>query len=249
MFAQTPSKFICLRRRACGILMTVIFLSTLADLKAESETSGLAQFKSPGCVFTGDFNQSKTISGLDQELLSSGHFFYHCRKGVVWKTTNPIEEALVFTKGGMQFRIEGEKRQIVKSPRSRMLGELMNGLIGWQRDYIESNFSLEETWSSSASQGLSLLPSKRSLKRALTKVDLNLVQASGIDSVAGMKIAMLDNNSQWIRIEASAIKIYYQVESGDIALENDLPEVCSSIGKFSDLECTSLDAYPLIFPP
>ena len=243
MFLQKSKKSIFSGSITQPIVVVCCLFFGFSVALAAPDASVLAQFKSPACIFSGDFEQTKTIRGLDKNLNSSGRFFYHCEKGVVWKTTQPIEESLVFTKAGKRWKIQDQKSEPINTRQSRMLGELMNGLIGWQLDYIESNFSFAGTHSNGSDAYVSLLPRKRSLKRALAKVELNLVPAASADDSDELVIAMLDSKAQLTRITVSAITKYSNLsENGDdLISSSETDNTCASIEKFALLECASLE--------
>ena len=103
-----------------GCLVCLIFSRTVA-----------AELKLPtsDCSFAGSFEQSKSITGIDQPLNSSGKFYYHCRHGVIWATGEPVTEVLTVTRDGRGYFDNGEGSKPLKSRQGRFLGGLLNGLM------------------------------------------------------------------------------------------------------------------------
>lgn len=213
----------------------------LENTAAEKPTvSVFSQFAAPSCVFSGVFSQRKNIVGLSEPLLSEGVFLSHCEKGIVWKTITPIEESLVFTRAGRRVRVEDGKSSILKTPQSRILGELMNGLVAWQPDYINDNFD----WhlNDAQAESIQLAPKKPSLRRALEWVNLwrtksasNLETGSETHALAAdiLNIEMLDTRQQKTYISAEITKQYPEDAEPSAYCEND-PAL------FSLTECAAL---------
>lgn len=203
--------------------------NTLENAPAEKPAASVfAQFAAPSCVFSGVFSQKKNIVGLSEPLLSGGVFLSHCQKGIIWKTITPIEESLVFTRAGRRVRVENGKSSILKTPQSRLLGELMNGLVAWQPDYINDNFD----WhlSDAQTESIQLAPKKPSLSRALEWVNLwktksasNPESGLATNSVAPdiLNIEMLDTRQQKTYISAEVTKQYPHDAESSAYCEND----------------------------
>ena len=94
------------------------------------------------CSFAGDFAQSKHLAGLSEPLNSTGAFYYHCNHGVIWKTTSPAESSLVFAKSGAAHRVENGQVTKLGARQGRVLGKLLNDLIGGDIVSLEKQFEI-----------------------------------------------------------------------------------------------------------
>ena len=185
------------------------------------------------CVFSGDFKQSKHLKGLPTPIESNGQFFYHCDLGVIWKTISPIQESLVLTKIGESFILEDNQSTPLKTEHSKLLSELINGLIGANKQYIDNHFLVSKDTSSS-SGAFTLIPLKRRLKRGLKQIKLSYSSENDSEEVV---ISMLDRNKQWTHIRSTK---YDDFSSNLIDNSLKLVEQCSASAAFSEQECQLL---------
>jgi len=96
------------------------------------------------CSFSGDFIQTKTITGLDKNLESNGSFYYHCQDGVIWSTHSPIDETLIFSRTGNNFQIREQEVSKLKGRQSKLLGKLLNTMMSGNQSEIMQQFSLND---------------------------------------------------------------------------------------------------------
>ena len=188
------------------------------------------------CVFSGDFKQSKHLKGLPAPIESSGQFFYHCDLGVIWKTISPIEETLVLTNIGESFIIENNQSKPLKSQQSKLLSELINGLMGANQQYINENFQIRKQ-SITTAEAFTLIPKKRRLKRGLKQIDLSFAAESLSSNSEEVLISILDRNKQWTHIKSTK---YTDYSSNLLDNSLNLIEQCSTSAAFSKYECQLL---------
>lgn len=185
------------------------------------------------CTFSGTFSQSKSLRGLTIPLKSEGHFYYHCEQGVVWKTFAPIQETLVFRKvldsHTPSFRVEGEQVIVLKSRQTKLIGELMNGLIGADANYINEQFTINHR-----NSDLILLPKKRRINRAIKRIELSLINTD--QSSSQLQISMLDRNQQWTHIRP--------IKQVDYSSEGDPRAQCIGVDSLTQQECDLLQNFP-----
>ncbi len=200
---------------------------------------------SQGCSFSGSFTQSKDVEGFVGPLLSAGVFFYHCEAGVIWKTKAPVSQTFVFRKSGKAYSLQQQKVKALKSAQGKTLGRLLNSLIGGDQDQISAQFEIttrpeiecqegSDTCEPSAEVYI-LEPRKRSLKRGLKVIELDLAQtkkAEGTEPSMSIGISMLDRKDQWTRIISS------KVENVESLMNSDL--LCSDVVTLSKQECALL---------
>ena len=191
---------------------------------------------SPTCVFSGSFAQSKTLTGLSAPLESSGVFFYDCSRGVVWKTTAPLMETLVLTRNGQSFKVEDARVTALFTRHIKLLGELMNGLIGGNQDYITEHFDVSDNAPETITPGklnhLLLVPKNRRLKRALQRIELILPNSEILVDNEVVNISMLDRNRQWTRITSTKLVDFDDAENTIAA--------CDGLSSITAQECALL---------
>jgi len=189
--------------------------------------------KSP-CSFAGDFTQSKTITGLDKALESAGSFYYHCQDGVIWSTHSPIKETLIFSRSGDHAKVIEQRVSKLKGRQSKLLGKLLNSMMGGNQTEIEQQFELHNITNSSTE--FELLPKKKSLKRAIKKIHLAFTKPENTD-LQKINIQIKDRKNQLTSITSSQTHIF-AVSDHSTALRN---EQCLT-GNIARLACNKL--YP-----
>jgi hypothetical protein len=191
---------------------------------------------SQGCSFSGSFTQSKDVSGLVGPLFSVGVFYYHCEVGVIWKTNEPVSQTFVFQKAGKAYNLQQQKVKTLKSAQGKILGRLLNSLIGGDQGQISEQFEVTTRAEIECEEGRDackpsaevyiLEPRKRSLKRGLKVIELDLAQSMSIG------ISMLDRRDQWTRIISSKADNVEGVTNSDLK--------CSEVVSLSKQECDLL---------
>ncbi len=109
------------RRPALISLLTVWLtgLVTVWPAMADAETSREVEDKATeeqllssmfpsGCHFSGQFSQQKSMQGLPVPLKSAGDFYYSCDLGLVWHTSEPFSEAILYVNSTNNFRAEDD---------------------------------------------------------------------------------------------------------------------------------------------
>lgn len=186
--------------------ITLVLLAFCQHSLPALATDRLAQkLSSSDCSFAGGFAQSKQLAGLNQPLMSEGAFYYHCQHGVIWKTVSPSESSLVFSKTGAAYRVEDGEVHKLGTRQGRVLGQLLNDLIGGDVAALEKQFEITDNASTVESSALptsghqsnptdsvqralantlepsdkfTLRPRKKSLKRAFTQINLDFSPAA-----------------------------------------------------------------------
>ena len=193
------------------------------------------------CVFSGSFEQSKSLTGLPNPLESNGTFFFHCDLGVVWKTVTPIQETLVLNNSGQSYKVADSQEIPLTSSQSKILGELMNGLIGGNSSYIIEQFEVlsnpEHIGQPSAHIHLLLVPKKRRIKRALQRIELALPTPDQSLITEQVSISMLDRNQQWTHIKSTKLL--------DFGNDEDAILRCYDLKAITAQECALLQATPI----
>ncbi len=146
----------------------------------------------------------------------------------------------MLTNIGESYRVEGGQQHALKSHQSELLSELINGLIGANQAYIDSNFTVNKTRNTEAEE-FTLIPKKRRLKRGLKQINLSFSAISESNDSDQVLISMLDRNKQWTHITSTKI-FNYSNNLLDNTLDKkiNLVEQCGSSTDFSALECQLL---------
>jgi len=182
------------------------------------------------CSFTGTFEQVKTLAGLPEPLVSNGVFYYHCDRGVIWKTQQPVSESLVFQKLGQAYKVNDGQSVRLKSRQGKLLGQLLNNLISGDTARLETYFELSQ----SNEQQLHLKPKKPSIKRAIKTIVLETHVGPFENADHAVKISLVDRNQQLTEI------VSVQTERFDAT--TDYLEQCSAHPALSELECRLVSA-------
>ena len=190
-----------------------------------------AELKLPAseCSFAGSFEQSKSITGIDQPLTSSGTFYYHCRHGVIWATVDPVTEVLTVTREGRGHFDNGEGSKPLKSRQGRFLGGLLNGLMSGDEALIARQFTVEEL--DQSGRYFRLLPKKRSLKRAIKSVTVTIPEDDKLGT-EDISIDIVDRNQQSTEIRSRQSEVFN-------AEQQALPQ-CLSVQELIAASCALL---------
>lgn len=92
-------------------------------------------------LIDGSFSQSRHISVLKAPLLSSGEFHYHRGEGLVWHTTQPVDNKIHIDsqKGVVEIGTGGNTHPI---PGSRVIADIYLGIISCDLGYLGKYFTI-----------------------------------------------------------------------------------------------------------
>ena len=189
------------------------------------------------CSFSGSFNQTKTVAGLNKNLESSGSFFYHCQDGVIWSTTSPINETLIFSRAGNNTQIKEQKISKLKGRQGKLLGKLLNTMMSGNQSEIMQQFSLN-TIDAKTNQ-FELLPKKKSLKRAIKEIKLTFTKTNNSELISELdqiNIQIRDRKDQLTSIESTQTNIF---DTNDIDSTKTRHNHCLTSG-ITTLACDQL---------
>ena len=219
------------------ILICFLQLPSLA-LAGDAQTEQrLAEYLSNShCAFAGDFVQSKHLTGLTASLDSAGVFYYHCDHGVIWKTVSPKQSALVFSKKRAAHRVENDEVGKLGARQGRVLGGLLNDLIGGDIQALAKQFEIADGPNDvNQPPSFSLRPRKKSLKRAFKQINLQFRSASlGIteESNRAVSITILDRHDQTTEINPT--------QKLSFASSGNALQACQQQPSMTELECALL---------
>jgi len=191
-----------------------------------------------GCSFAGNFEQAKHITGLADSLKSSGVFYYSCQHGVIWKTAAPITEAIIFKKNQTAFLLQGDTLKPLKSRPMKVLGRLLNSLIGGDVETLSELFSVSAS-EITDTENVTLMPRKQNLKRGLKQIELEYPLAASVDQ-KWVAISMLSRRDELTSIRATVVSVLDEVEA-ELELDlNLMLKQCTSIEALGHLACEQL---------
>lgn len=222
--------------RLSTILASIILLNVATTHLARAQASLPSLPLKAQCAFIGSFEQSKRLEGLIDPLVSNGDFYFHCEHGVIWKSVEPVAESLVFRKNDSAFAFnqQNEPREI-KSPQGKVLGRLLNDLIGADFQQLAKTFELEQLDQNT----VRFTPRKRRLKRAIKTVDLTVIESDRKtiedDEKKSVKIDIVDRNNQLTSVTA----VQTQVVEAHLD-KGALQTQCAENNQFLRRECTLL---------
>ncbi|MFT5608945.1 MAG: hypothetical protein ACI9LY_003844 [Arenicella sp.] len=157
-------------------IAALVFIGMISLLNTSLNAFALTtDVAAKSCSFSGSYQQSKELDGLSRPLLSNGVLYYDCRHGVIWKTIEPIEQALVLLNEGTNYRVDGEKVKKLSGRKGKMLGDIINAFISNDLSKLNKHFEVTNNVADDDSGvGLQvvLLPKRKQLKRTFERVTI-----------------------------------------------------------------------------
>ena len=180
-------------------LLRVFALAALASFAVASSAAPGADFArlihdrlktSP--VLKGEFEQSKTLKGFRNPLVSRGEFLVARGQGVWWHTQQPFESTLVVTKTRLFTRnADGSAGNLMDAqaePGLRQVNELIFSLLSADLDVLADKFTIVAQPVGAAGWTLVLVPRDPDLAKFLVRATLageRDVQTVRIDEARG----------------------------------------------------------------
>lgn len=126
-------------------MFLTMFLMLTTFPTAWADTAKLSNYLPEGCYHAGEYQQHKTLAGMDKPLITDGSFAFNCNQGLIWHTQSPITETIIYKAQGdhVIMRADGSA-QVLDSRAQRALGKILNNLIGGNSDYLQQTFSIVE---------------------------------------------------------------------------------------------------------
>lgn len=143
------------------------------------------------CVFSGEFDQTKELPGLENPLSSSGKFFHHCTKGIIWRTTTPVENSLIVDANQNAFQFSQGKMEKISGRAGKMIAQIIGALMSGNEEFILENFSITTVEALGEPTVMELTPLSKRLKRAINSIQL----FPPTEDAPAMRIVMRDANA------------------------------------------------------
>lgn len=116
----------------------------------------------------GTFTQKRTFKGMSKPLVSSGDFAYQQHKGLLWRTTAPIEHELFADQKGVRATALGST-QVLTGKMEEKVTQLIFALLAMDINQLQSDFNLATRWQGARWQ-LDLTPKSALMAAALTTI-------------------------------------------------------------------------------
>jgi outer membrane lipoprotein-sorting protein len=160
-------------------------------------------------VLKGEFEQTKTLKGFRNPLVSRGEFLVARGQGVWWHTLQPFESTLVVTKTRLFTRnADGSAGNLMDAqaePGLQQVNELIFSLLAADLDVLADKFTVAAQPVGAAGWTLTLTPRDPNLAKFLVRATL-----SGERDVQAVRIEEARGDSTQIRFSR-------QVPSGALA--------------------------------
>lgn len=130
--------------------------------------ASLNDYLPESCYQTGRYTQQKSVAGINKLLATEGNFAFACDKGLLWHTSLPLTETLVYRlQGGTQLvRADGSSQRLAGTVQ-RHLGQMLNHLLGGNSEYLEKTFVVTAT-----ETGIQLVPRKKRMEKFLRNIHI-----------------------------------------------------------------------------
>lgn len=176
----------------------------VSQLSVSAEKQLLSAVFPKTCHFSGLFVQKKEIQGLAFPLQSSGDFLFSCDLGLIWNTTAPFNEALLYANAKTNYKVDehGNIEEMSGTTRyvmSRFFLRLLNG----DADYFAQEFKVTLTEDGS---GTILTPESDFMKKGIEGI---LIENFNPDEKAlSLNVKITDATGQATHITIKSIVEY-----------------------------------------
>jgi hypothetical protein len=217
-----------IKTRLRPIAFLFISLSYWLSYAALAETSSsdlLSGYLPQGCYQTGQYQQQKSIAGINKLLETQGSFAFACDKGLLWHTATPLNETLVYQLQGKTRLIHTDgSNQFLSGTLQRHLGNMLNNLMGGNRTYLEKTFFIVAT-----DTGIRLTPRKKRMEKFLRAIDIS--RSTDMANTDAANKTAVNIRMQHQGDEFTAIRVYQthqlstltQVQCEQITTNSDSP--------------------------
>ena len=181
-------------KRLFGSLLLACAALGVSPAQAASalDAAGVRQRLALTPVLRGEFEQTKTIKGFRNALVSHGEFLVARGQGVWWHTQQPFESTLVVTRTRLFTRAaDGTSANVMDAaaePGLRQVNELVFSLLSADLDALADRFDIAGQAVGASGWTLTLTPRDPQVARFLAKATLTgdrFVQSVRIDDAGG----------------------------------------------------------------
>ena len=155
------------------LLIGLVILYTWQAAIASSSKTAFDDWLPDGCNRTGFFKQNRTIQHVPTPLVSSGVYLFACGKGLLWSTTAPISETIVYPLHRSPYLINTESIQSpIEGRAARELGKILNQFVGGDYSKIRRNFDIDMV-----DDFAQLKPKRRQLSKFIRTITLKKINS------------------------------------------------------------------------
>lgn len=149
------------------LLLIILSASPLLAVGAPA----LQAFLPETCYQVGHYEQQKSLRGVTKRVETQGTFAFACDKGLLWHTSSPLTETLVYQlQGGTHLVRADGTQQKLSGAVQRQLGQMLNKLLGGNTAYVEKNFTITPN-----DEGIRLTPRSKRMGKFLQRIDITRV--------------------------------------------------------------------------
>jgi hypothetical protein len=161
-------------------LVLALAIPLALPLTAWADAAKLDSYLPQGCYHAGEYQQHKTLAGMDKPLITDGSFAFNCNQGLIWHTQSPIIETIIYKAQGDHVIVRADgSTQALDSRAQRALGKILNNLIGGNSDYLQQTFSIteksnsiEEGNSAEKDSSIELIPKNKQMQKFLHSLSI-----------------------------------------------------------------------------
>lgn len=180
-----------MKRFFCSIFFLLFsFFSAGAEIfdhplsaATESVFAAVCKTISSHPIQNGEFTQTKTITKLNRNLVSSGTYIISQKDGILWNTQKPFPSVMAVTKSGIiQTNASGKKSKLDAKGNVTFehLSAVISAVFQGNAEALRKNFTIyfdgtEQNWTTA------LVPKDTSLRRIIPHILMN--GSTGIDSI------------------------------------------------------------------
>lgn len=123
------------------IMQGIVFAESTNDNSYNQFISEINKDK----TFKVDFQQSKTVKGLNKKLNSSGNIYFSFEKGIVWSQIKPFTMRYSITEDWIYQKINDKHEKIPTqdNPFTKLIFTLFNGLFSGDTELLENTFDID----------------------------------------------------------------------------------------------------------
>ncbi len=161
---------------ATSSFMAVPFAAPAASAPAADGVGLIHQRLQVAPVLKGEFEQSKTLKGFKNPLVSRGEFLVARGQGVWWHTQQPFESTLVVTRTRLFTRAaDGSANNLMDAqtePGLKQVNELIFSLLAADLDVLADKFTFSAQPAGANGWTLTLTPRDANIARFLVRATL-----------------------------------------------------------------------------
>ena len=181
-----------------GMLAAAATPLAMADENGTAEEQLLASVFPSGCNFSGQFNQQKAMQGLPVPLNSNGDFFYSCDLGLVWHTSEPFSEAVLYVNSTNNFRAEDDGALTPLSGVARyVMSNIFVRLLKGDTGYFTDEFAISQE----DAGDLVLLPESEMMRKGLQAIRISKTGDDTTPMAVSIKVTDASGQDTQVRID------------------------------------------------